>query len=116
MSVAAADRALKQEVERALRRLHINGTLLGLKYLICAVTETVLDPDRTYLITKDLYREIARKYKTTPIRVERDIRSAICICWKNAGEELDQMVGRHLVKRPTNKEFIDHIAFYLRNK
>ena len=116
MSVAVANRALKRDVEKTLRRLHINGTLLGLKYLIYAVVETVLDPERTYLITKDLYREIARKYKTTPIRVERDIRSAICVCWKNAGEELDQMIGRHLIKRPTNKEFIDHIAFYLRNK
>lgn len=116
MSVAAVDRALKQEVERALRRLHINGTLLGLKYLIHAITETVLDPSRTYLITKDLYREIARKYKTAPLRVERDIRTAICICWKNAREELDQMVGRHLVKRPTNKEFVDLVAFYIRSK
>lgn len=116
MSVATVDRALRQEVERALRRLHINGTILGLKYLTYAVAETVLDPERTYLITKDLYREIARKYKTTHLRVERDIRSAICICWKNAGEELDQMVGHHLIKRPTNKEFIDYIAFYLRNK
>lgn len=116
MSVVTADRALKQEVEKTLRRLYINGTRLGLKYLVYAVSETVLEPERTRLITKDLYREIARKYKTTPNGVERDIRSAICVCWENAKEELDQMVGCHLVKRPTNKEFIDHIAFYIRNK
>lgn len=116
MSVAAANRTLKRDVEKALRRLHINGTFLGLKYLVHAVSETVLNPDRTYLITKDLYREIARRYKTTPSRVERDMRWVIHISWENAREELDQMVGHHLVKRPTNREFIDHIAFYIRGK
>lgn len=116
MSVTVADPALKQEVEKVLRRLHINGTRLGLKYLIYAVSETVIDQNRTYLITKDLYREIARKYKTTATRVERDMRWAIGICWENAGEELDRMAGRHLSKRPTNKEFIDCVAFYIRSK
>lgn len=111
---ATITRELKWEVERILRRLHI-GTRLGLKYLIYAVSETVLDPNRTYLITKDLYREIARKYKTTASRVERDIRSAICICWEKAGEDLTQIVGHHLPSRPTNKEFIDYIAFYIRS-
>ena len=111
---AAITRELKREVERILRRLHI-GTRLGLKYLVCAVSETTLDPNRTYLITKDLYWEIARKYKTTPSRVEQDIRSAICVCWENAKDDLTQIVGHHLPKRPTNKEFIDYIAFYIRS-
>ena len=115
MSVAVADRALKQKVERALRRLHITGKLLGLKYLIYAITETVLDPERTRLITKDLYREIAKKYKTSASRVERDMRWAIHICWKEAKEELEEMAGLHLLQRPTNREFIDYIAFYIRN-
>lgn len=88
---------------------------MGLKYLIFAVSETVLNPNRIYLITKDLYREIARKYKTTPSRVERDIRSAICVCWENAKDELEQIAGCHLSKRPSNKEFIDYIAFYIRS-
>lgn len=115
MSVAAANRTLKRDVEKALRRLHITGKFLGLKYLIYAVTETVLDPERTRLITKDLYLEIARKYKTTASRVERDMRWVIRICWKEAREELEEMAGLHLLKQPTNREFIDYIAFYIRN-
>ena len=112
---AAATCELKREVEKTLRRIHIGGTRLGLKYLVYAVSETVLNPNRIYLITKDLYWEIARIYKTTPSRVERDIRTAICTCWENAADDLSQIVGRHLSKRPTNKEFIDYIAFYIRN-
>lgn len=84
MSNALADRALRGEVERTLRCLHINETIMGLKYLVYAVSETVIDPNRTYLITKDLYREIARKYKTTPTRAERDICWAIHISWESA--------------------------------
>lgn len=107
-------RDTKRDVEKILRRLHIN-TNSGLKYLIWAISETVSDPNRTYLITKDLYWEIARKYKSTPTRVERNIRTAIRICWENAKEDLEELVGHHLTRRPTNKEFIDHIAFYVRS-
>lgn len=116
MSTAVTGRALKREAEKALRFLRINGTFTGLKYLVYAVSETALDPDRTYLITKDLYREIAHKYKTTPSRVERNMRWAIHISWNDSRNEFDQMAGYHLVKRPTNKEFIDLVAFYIRSK
>ncbi len=116
MSNTTTEAALKQEVEKTLRSLHINGSWRGLRLLTCAITQTVLEPHRTELITKDLYRDIARRYKTTPERVERNIRRAIFLSWEAAKEELDQMAGYHLVKRPTNREFIDLVAFYIRSR
>lgn len=110
------DRILDRLVEDVLRSLHIPGTLKGLSYLTYAVSETVKDPKRTELITKDLYHEIARLYGTKALSVEHAMRGAIRVSWETARNELDQMAGYHLVKRPTNKEFIDHIAFYIRNK
>lgn len=116
MSVEISDRLLEQLVESVLRSLHIPGTFKGLPYLTYAVTETVKDPQRIKLITKDLYREIARQYNTTPISVERAIRWAIHASWEFAREELEQVAGYHLLKRPTNREFIDFVAFYIRSK
>lgn len=110
------ERTLKQEVEKTLRSLHICGSWRGLRLLTFAITQTALDPRRTELITKDLYWDIARRYKTTPERVERNIRRAIQLSWEFSSEKLDQMAGYHLVKRPTNKEFIDIVAFYIRSR
>ena len=102
-------------VEKTLRRLRITGKLLGLRYLVYAVTETVKDPNRTQLITKDLYPDIARIFHTEAKRVERAIRSAVEVCWNSAGRyELAQMAGYRLDKRPTNTEFIDLVAAYIR--
>lgn len=116
MSVEISERLLEQLVETVLRSLHIPGTLKGFKYLIHAITKTVEDPRRTELITKDLYREVAYAYDTTPSRVERAMRWAVCICWEEAREELEQVAGHYLLKRPTNGEFIDLVAFYIRSK
>ena len=116
MLTVITDRPLEQQVEAVLRSLYVKGTLKGLRYLTYAVSETVKEPRRTELITKDLYREVARAYDATASRVERAMRWAIHISWEHAREELDQMAGYHLVKRPTNREFIDLVAFYIRSK
>lgn len=116
MSTNIKDRVLDRLAEEVLRSLHIPGTLKGLSYLTYAVSETVKDPRRTDFITKDLYHEIARQYGTKALSVERAMRGAIRVSWENARNELDQMAGYHLVKRPTNKEFIDLVAFYIRSK
>ena len=102
-------------VELALRKLHITGKLIGLRYLVYAIAETVKDPNRTQLITKDMYPEIARKFGTKDTRVERTIRSAINNCWRNSNrEQLNEMAGYHLERCPTNIEFIDLVATYIR--
>ena len=114
MSAETEDVLLERQIEKILRSIHINGTMKGLRYLTYAIAETVRDPARTNLITKDLYWEIAHVYKTTASCVERDMRWAICISWECAKKKLDQIAPCHLVKRPTNKQFIDLVAFYIR--
>ena len=110
------DRILDHLAETMLRTLHIPGTVAGMAYLTYAISETVKDPHRTRFITKDLYFEIARTYHTKAINVERAMRWAIQVSWNTARNELDQMAGFHLVKRPTNKEFIDLVAFHIRSR
>ena len=113
---AVRDRILDHLAETMLRSLHIPGTVDGMAYLTYAVSETVKDPQRTKFITKDLYWEIARTYHTKATNVERAMRWAIQASWNNGRNELDQIAGYHLVNRPTNKEFIDLVAFYIRSR
>lgn len=102
-------------VERTLRRLRISGKLKGFRFLRYALTVTVKDPYRTDLITKVLYPEIAAEFSDKDTRVERAIRTAICACWDSYGrDELNKMAVYTLEKRPTNLEFIDLVAAYIR--
>ena len=61
-------------------------------------------------ITKILYPTIAKRFQTTPSRVERAIRHAIEVAWSRGRmETLDAMFGYTIDTgkgKPTNSEFI----------
>ena len=107
--------ALEQQVSEILRSLMIPGTLHGHQYLVTAISQTVINPARVLYITKELYPDLAKQYRSTVPNIERVIRHAIKRCWSRGGREaLDQVAGIHLNQRPTNSEFIDLVANYIR--
>lgn len=79
---------------------------------------SVEDIEMLNSITKILYPSIAKKYQTTPSRVERAIRHAIEVAWSRGKmETLDSLFGYtiNLGKgKPTNSEFIALIADKIR--
>ena len=77
--------------------------------------------DNPYIIggiTKELYPEVANKYKTTSSRVERAIRHAIEVSWNRGDYEYMEELFGHSVDydraKPTNSEFIATVADKLR--
>ena len=71
-------------------------------------------------ITKILYPTIAKKFQTTPSRVERAIRHAIEVAWDRGDVDvLNSYFGytiHNLRGKPTNSEFIAMIADKIRLK
>ena len=69
-------------------------------------------------ITKILYPTLAKKFKTTPSRVERAIRHAIEVAWARGEMDINnEMFGNTISAtkgKPTNSEFIAMIADKLR--
>ena len=69
-------------------------------------------------VNKELYPSIAKKFNTTPSRVERAIRHAIEVAWSRGKvDTINQLFGYtvHNTKgKPTNSEFIAMIADKLR--
>ena len=78
----------------------------------------VNDIDVINQITKQLYPDLAKKYKTTPSRVERAIRHAIEVAWNRGQIETVENIFGYTVNsnkgKPTNSEFIAMIADKLR--
>ena len=95
---------------RDRRPAHIKGY----QYLREAIILTINDMDIINAVTKVLYPEVARKFNTTPSRVERAIRHAIEVAWDRGDiETLQKFFGytvSNIKGKPTNSEFIAMIA------
>lgn len=103
------------DAERLLRCLGASGKLAGFPCAAYMVEQVREDPERIRLITKRLYRETARKFRISPSSVERDLRTLIRSCWEQPDRSfLEHVAGRALSKPPTNSEFIDILAAFLR--
>ena len=90
----------------------------GYQYLREAIIMSVEDTEMLNSITKILYPSIAKKFQTTPSRVERAIRHAIEVAWSRGKmETLDALFGYTInigKGKPTNSEFIALIADKIR--
>ena len=83
-------------------------------YLREAIILTINDMDVINAVTKVLYPTVAKKFDTTPSRVERAIRHAIEVAWDRGDiETLQKFFGytvSNIKGKPTNSEFIAMIA------
>lgn len=105
-------------VTNVIHDVGIPAHIKGYRYLRYAILLAVQDMDILNSITKQLYPEIARKYQTTPDRVERAIRHAIIVAWERGmPEQMQEYFGYALKQgagKPTNSEFIAMIADKIR--
>ena len=103
-----------------IHEIGVPAHIKGYQYLREAIMMSVKDMEMLNSITKLLYPSIAKKYQTTPSRVERAIRHAIEVAWSRGRmETLDALFGYTINTgkgKPTNSEFIALITDKLRLK
>lgn len=101
-------------VKDVLKQFKVTSLYQGYSYTIYAVALTMEDRERLRYVTKQLYPEISRKYKTSWKCVERDIRTVVGIIWKNGGKEFFyEFTGEYIEKRPRNAKFLELMAEYI---
>ncbi len=116
---------LEKDVTDMIHEIGVPAHIKGYQYLREAIMMSVEDIEMLNSITKILYPSIAKKYQTTPSRVERAIRHAIEVAWSRGKmETLDSLEFRRVLFRsytinigkgkPTNSEFIALIADKIR--
>ena len=89
-------KSLEEDVTGMIHEVGVPAHIKGYQYLreamscdVCQVTWIMLNP-----ITKILYPSIAKKFQTTPSRVERAIRHAIEVAWsRGETDTLDDLFG-----------------------
>lgn len=106
---------LEGEISVLLSRMGISASIKGYHFIRKAVILAVEDEDVLVGITKGLYPDIARMYKTSASKVERAIRHAIESAWKKNGPQVYFETAGYLpAEKPTNGQFIAALAEYFR--
>lgn len=112
------EKDLEKDVTDMIHEIGVPAHIKGYQYLREAIMMSVEDIEMLNSITKILYPSIAKRYQTTPSRVERAIRHAIEVAWSRGKmETLDAMFGYTINTgkgKPTNSEFIALIADKIR--
>lgn len=112
------ERDLEKDVTDMIHEIGVPAHIKGYQYLREAIMMSVEDVEMLNSITKVLYPSIAKKFQTTPSRVERAIRHAIEVAWSRGRmETLDALFGYTINTgkgKPTNSEFIALIADKIR--
>lgn len=109
---------LEKDVTDMIHEIGVPAHIKGYQYLREAIMMSVQDIEMLSSITKVLYPTIAKKFDTTPSRVERAIRHAIEVAWNRGRiETLNSLFGYTISTgkgKPTNSEFIALIADKIR--
>lgn len=109
---------LDASITSIIHEIGVPAHIKGYMYLREAISMVYNDIELLGSITKVLYPDIAKKYKTTSSRVERAIRHAIEVAWSRGNiESISNLFGYTVSMskaKPTNSEFIAMVADKLR--
>lgn len=111
---------LEKEVTDFLNYLGFPINVRGYQYMRTAIILVIQDAEMMSSVTKVLYPSIAKKYETTPERVERAMRHAIGCCFANGNIDILNNIFEYSMKsklgKPTNSTFISALVDRLNMK
>ena len=110
--------SMESRVTSIIHEIGVPAHIKGYHYLREAILYSIDNMEAINAVTKILYPEVAKRYNTTPSRVERAVRHAIEVAWDRGDLETLQKYFGYTVSnikgKPTNSEFIAMIADRLR--
>lgn len=113
--VSELEKNVSLDAERLLRLLGVSGKLSGFHFAVYMLEQVQEKPEYVLLITKRLYSQTAQYFHTTTNCVERNLRTLVQACWRQPDHSLlERIAGHPLSQPPTNAQFIDMVAAFLR--
>lgn len=118
MPFGAGGQDVELMVTEMIHQIGVPAHIKCYHYLREAILLSVEDPEIMNAVTKVLYPTVAKKFGTTPSRVERAIRHAIEVAWDRGDvDTLNAYFGYTIHNsrgKPTNSEFIAMLSDKLR--
>ncbi len=114
------DKDLTVTISEIMHQIGVPAHIKGYQYLREAILLSVGDDEMINSVTKYLYPTVAKKFGTTPSRVERAIRHAIEVAWDRGDVDVLSSYFGYTIQnqrgKPTNSEFIAMISDRLKLK
>lgn len=104
---------MQTEVYDLLYRLGITANYTGFFHTTFALQLCVEQPERLLLVTKWVYPDVAKRYKTNWKAVERNIRTVNGIVWEQNRPYLEELTGRGLPHKPSNAQLLAILVYSL---
>lgn len=105
---------LEMVVTGIIHEVGVPAHIKGYQFIRSAILMAIDNMEVINHITKQLYPDLAKQFKTTPSRVERAIRHSIEVAWnRGRTETMEKLFGYTINSdkgKPTNSEFIAMIA------
>ncbi len=105
---------VEEKISEIFISIGIPPHIKGYGYLREGIKMTIEYPYIINSVTKELYPSIAKKFQTTPSKVERAIRHAIEVAWNRGRiDAINAIFGARIylgAEKPTNSEFIALVA------
>lgn len=105
------------EVADALMKFGVLPHLQGYRYLREAICRNINDRETLKGVTKILYPELAKAFRTTSKCIERGMRNALDAAWNHTDPEVRNAyfgeLTAHLAERPTNSRFISMMTEFI---
>lgn len=102
---------METEIYFLLHSLGIGAKYRGFRYLAYGIALCMEDEDYLLRVSKTLYPKIAQTFQVSSSCVERDIRTAISVCWTRGNRDLLFSLSVHpVLTKPTNSEFFDILS------
>lgn len=94
------------EIYDLLYSLGVAANYTGFFHMASAIALCREQPGRLLLVTKCLYPEVAKQYNTNWKAVERNIRTACGVIWRENRPLLERLAYRPLPQRPRTAQFL----------
>ena len=101
------------DIFELLYQLSISANYTGFFQTAYAVELCRTEPERLLLVTKMVYPEVAKLYRTSCSAVERNIRTVCGIAWKNNRHLLEQLAHKPFTQKPCNTQFLAILLYSL---
>lgn len=94
------------KIYELLYQLGVTQNYIGFYYVAYAVMLCADQPDCLLLVTKMLYPEVAKYYRTNWKAVERNIRTVSDVIWRENRFLLEELAHRSLRQKPQNAQLL----------
>ena len=101
------------DIYALLYRLGVTANYTGFFQTAFAVRLCMEQPERLLLVTKWVYPDVARQYKTNWKAVERNIRTVNGLVWEQNRPYLEELAGRKLPHKPSNAQLLAILVYRL---